>query len=38
MDDDKVVLNIDLPLVFRWGIAFRPWEHTEIELAGNYET
>ena len=27
MDDDKVVLNIDLPLVFRWGIAFRPWEH-----------
>lgn len=38
IDDDRVALNIDLPLIFRWGIAIRPWEHTEIELAGNYET
>jgi long-chain fatty acid transport protein len=36
--DDNVQLNITMPMIVRMGVAVRPWEHTEIELAADYET
>ena len=36
--DEDVALNIALPLVLRMGVAVRPTEGLEVELAGTYET
>jgi long-chain fatty acid transport protein len=37
IEDDNVSLSVKLPMILRYGVAVRPWEHTEFELGGDYE-